>query len=75
MVVAPSDGSGDIHPDFPEDSDVELNDVCKLYNLTKSICLGKTQYVDGKGLPFKHLMYMWLTVCLEYISYFLCLTG
>lgn len=26
--VAPIDGSGDTHPDFPEDSDVDFKDVC-----------------------------------------------
>lgn len=25
--VAPSDGSGDAHPDFPDDSDVDFKDV------------------------------------------------
>lgn len=25
--VAPDDGSGDAHPDFPEDSDLDFNDV------------------------------------------------
>lgn len=26
-VVAPNDGSGDQHPDFPEDSDIDFKDV------------------------------------------------
>lgn len=31
--VAPSDGSGDVHPDFPEDSDVDFNDASLLISL------------------------------------------
>lgn len=32
---APNDGSGDTHPDFPEDSDINLKDVsiCQLFDL------------------------------------------
>lgn len=25
--IVPQDGSGDVHPDFPEDSDIDLKDV------------------------------------------------
>ncbi|KAM5191336.1 peptidyl-prolyl cis-trans isomerase D [Mantella aurantiaca] len=37
LVVAPADGSGDIHPDFPEDSDVELNDVEKIVSIAEDV--------------------------------------
>ncbi|KAM9331347.1 peptidyl-prolyl cis-trans isomerase D [Gastrophryne carolinensis] len=36
-VTAPTDGSGDVHPDFPEDSDVELNDVEKIVSIAEDV--------------------------------------
>lgn len=30
--VAPSDGSGDAHPEFPDDSDIDFKDVSELCN-------------------------------------------
>ncbi|KAM8939998.1 peptidyl-prolyl cis-trans isomerase D [Pelodytes ibericus] len=36
-IIPPLDGSGDIHPDFPEDSDVELNDVNKITSIAEDV--------------------------------------
>ncbi|XP_066429682.1 peptidyl-prolyl cis-trans isomerase D [Eleutherodactylus coqui] len=36
-VAPPVDGSGDTHPDFPEDSDVELNDVEKIVSIAEDV--------------------------------------
>ncbi|XP_053316195.1 peptidyl-prolyl cis-trans isomerase D [Spea bombifrons] len=36
-VIPPLDGSGDVHPDFPEDSDVELNDVEKIVSIAEDV--------------------------------------
>ncbi|XP_029472498.1 peptidyl-prolyl cis-trans isomerase D [Rhinatrema bivittatum] len=36
-VMPPVDGSGDSHPDFPEDSDVELNDVDKIVSIAEDV--------------------------------------
>ncbi|XP_030048087.1 peptidyl-prolyl cis-trans isomerase D-like [Microcaecilia unicolor] len=36
-VMSPEDGSGDTHPDFPEDSDVELNDVDKIISIAEDV--------------------------------------
>lgn len=38
--VAPNDGSGDLHPDFPEDADIDFKDV-------GIKCLGTTLYAKG----------------------------
>lgn len=37
LVAPPLDGSGDTHPDFPEDSDVELNDVEKITSIAEDV--------------------------------------
>ncbi|CAH2300611.1 peptidyl-prolyl cis-trans isomerase D [Pelobates cultripes] len=36
-VIPPLDGSGDTHPDFPEDSDVELNDVGRITSIAEDV--------------------------------------
>uniref|UniRef100_A0AAY4DNH4 peptidylprolyl isomerase n=1 Tax=Denticeps clupeoides TaxID=299321 RepID=A0AAY4DNH4_9TELE len=35
--VAPSDGSGDAHPDFPEDSDMDFKDVNKVLSAAEDV--------------------------------------
>ncbi|XP_062331703.1 peptidyl-prolyl cis-trans isomerase D [Osmerus eperlanus] len=35
--VAPSDGSGDAHPEFPEDSDIDFKDVEKVLSVAEDI--------------------------------------
>ncbi|CAB1325617.1 unnamed protein product [Coregonus sp. 'balchen'] len=35
--LAPNDGSGDTHPDYPEDSDVDLKDVDKVLSVAEDI--------------------------------------
>ncbi|XP_034626802.1 peptidyl-prolyl cis-trans isomerase D isoform X1 [Trachemys scripta elegans] len=35
--ISPMDGSGDTHPDFPEDSDVDLKDVDKIVSIAEDI--------------------------------------
>ncbi|TSV81522.1 Peptidyl-prolyl cis-trans isomerase D [Bagarius yarrelli] len=35
--VAPIDDSGDVHPDFPEDSDLDFNDVDKVLSVAEDI--------------------------------------
>ncbi|KAE8630050.1 hypothetical protein XENTR_v10000674 [Xenopus tropicalis] len=36
-ISSPADGSGDTHPDFPEDSDVELNDVERITSIAENV--------------------------------------
>ncbi|MEE6526057.1 hypothetical protein FKM82_026461 [Ascaphus truei] len=36
-VASPLDGSGDTYSDFPEDSDVELNDVVKITAIAEDV--------------------------------------
>lgn len=36
-MMTPMDSSGDSHPDFPEDSDVELNDVEKIVSIAEDV--------------------------------------
>uniref|UniRef100_A0A8B9HFV9 Peptidyl-prolyl cis-trans isomerase D n=1 Tax=Astyanax mexicanus TaxID=7994 RepID=A0A8B9HFV9_ASTMX len=35
--VAPDDGSGDVHPDFPEDSDFDFKDVDKILSVAEDV--------------------------------------
>ncbi|CAM4547520.1 peptidyl-prolyl cis-trans isomerase D isoform X1 [Lepidochelys kempii] len=35
--ISPVDGSGDTHPDFPEDSDVDLKDIDKIVSIAEDI--------------------------------------
>ncbi|XP_036372496.1 peptidyl-prolyl cis-trans isomerase D [Megalops cyprinoides] len=35
--VAPNDGSGDTHPDFPEDSDIDFKDVDKILSVAEDV--------------------------------------
>ncbi|XP_023655010.2 peptidyl-prolyl cis-trans isomerase D [Paramormyrops kingsleyae] len=35
--VAPSDGSGDLHPDFPEDADIDFKDVNKILSVAEDV--------------------------------------
>ncbi|KAJ8399273.1 hypothetical protein AAFF_G00413110 [Aldrovandia affinis] len=35
--VAPNDGSGDAHPDFPEDSDVDFKDVNNIFQVAEDV--------------------------------------
>ncbi|KAK2904442.1 peptidyl-prolyl cis-trans isomerase D [Channa argus] len=35
--VAPNDGSGDMHPDFPEDSDIDFKDVDKVLSVAEDV--------------------------------------
>ncbi|KAM7167988.1 peptidyl-prolyl cis-trans isomerase D isoform 2-T2 [Macrochelys suwanniensis] len=35
--ISPLDGSGDTHPDFPEDSDVDLKDIDKIVSIAEDI--------------------------------------
>lgn len=35
--IFPKDGSGDSHPDFPEDADVDLKDVDKILLITEDL--------------------------------------
>ncbi|MBN3295468.1 peptidyl-prolyl cis-trans isomerase D [Amia ocellicauda] len=35
--IAPGDGSGDVHPDFPEDSDVDFKDVDKVLLVAEDV--------------------------------------
>ncbi|KAJ8335626.1 hypothetical protein SKAU_G00389680 [Synaphobranchus kaupii] len=35
--VAPNDGSGDAHPDFPEDSDVDFKDVDSIFSVAEDV--------------------------------------
>ncbi|XP_043401848.1 peptidyl-prolyl cis-trans isomerase D isoform X4 [Chelonia mydas] len=35
--ISPMDGSGDTHPDFPEDSDVDLKDIDKIVSIAEDI--------------------------------------
>ncbi|KAG8453877.1 hypothetical protein GDO86_000485 [Hymenochirus boettgeri] len=37
LVMTPLDGSGDTHPDFPEDSDVELNDAERIIGIAEDV--------------------------------------
>lgn len=39
--TAPSDGSGDTHPEFPEDSDVDFKDVSSSFDLQAAIASGR----------------------------------
>uniref|UniRef100_A0A8D0H7E1 Peptidyl-prolyl cis-trans isomerase D n=1 Tax=Sphenodon punctatus TaxID=8508 RepID=A0A8D0H7E1_SPHPU len=43
--ISPMDGSGDTHPDFPEDSDVDLKDVDKIVSIVEDIKnIGNTHF-------------------------------
>uniref|UniRef100_A0A3P8UZ68 Peptidyl-prolyl cis-trans isomerase D n=1 Tax=Cynoglossus semilaevis TaxID=244447 RepID=A0A3P8UZ68_CYNSE len=35
--IAPNDGSGDVHPDFPEDSDIDFKDVDKVLPIAEDL--------------------------------------
>ncbi|KAJ6668706.1 hypothetical protein lerEdw1_012189 [Lerista edwardsae] len=35
--IAPVDGSGDTHPDFPEDSDIDLKDIDKIVTVAEDV--------------------------------------
>ncbi|XP_042348700.1 peptidyl-prolyl cis-trans isomerase D [Plectropomus leopardus] len=35
--TGPSDGSGDVHPDFPEDSDIDFKDVDKVLSVAEDV--------------------------------------
>lgn len=43
--IAPMDGSGDTHPDFPEDSDIDLKDVSMFF----------PHLLTFYSLPFQHI--------------------
>ncbi|XP_075607911.1 peptidyl-prolyl cis-trans isomerase D [Balearica regulorum gibbericeps] len=43
--IVPQDGSGDVHPDFPEDSDIDLKDVDKIVAIAEDIKnIGNTSF-------------------------------
>lgn len=67
--VAPDDGSGDAHPDFPEDSDVDLKDVDKVLAVAEDVknignnFFKKQNWQSAMRKYFKALRY--LEVCGE----------
>ncbi|XP_062406049.1 peptidyl-prolyl cis-trans isomerase D [Sardina pilchardus] len=67
--VAPSDGSGDAHPDFPEDSDVDFKDVDKVLAVAEDVknignnFFKNQNWQSAIGKYFKALRY--LEVCGE----------